>query len=191
MLLETPTNNKQPQDWSKDGRFLRYFELDPKTARDLWALEMTANERKPRVVVNTPFEERNGQFSSDGRWVAYETNESGRFEIVVQPFPAPSGKWQVSTGGGTQPRWRADGKELYFIAPDGKLMAAPVTASALTFEAGTPVALFPTRIAPVVGTFRHQYAVSRDGRFLINQAAEESTTTPITLILNWSGGNSP
>src|SRR5262245_42080692 len=101
---------------------------------------MKGNEQKPVIVTNTPFAESNGQFSPDGRWVAYPTNESGRFEIVVQPFPEPTGKWQVSTGGGTAPRWRADGRELYFIAPDGKLMAAPVAASGLTFQAGTPVA---------------------------------------------------
>jgi Tol biopolymer transport system component len=146
---------------------------------------MTGNERKPRVLVNTPFEERNGQFSPDGRWVAYETNESGRFEIVLQPFPEPSGKWQVSTGGGTQPRWRADSRELYFIAPDEKLMAVPLTTSGSTIEAGTPVTLFPTRIAPPGPASKHEYAVSRDGRFLVNQSLEDSNTPPITLIVNW------
>jgi len=189
LLLE---NLDVPQDWSKDGGFLLYFKVDPKTGRDLWALPMTGNDRKPRVVANTPFEERIGQFSPDVRWVVYETNESDRFEVVVQPFPEPSGKWSVSTGGGTQPRWRADGKELYFIAPDGNLMAAPVTThsekGATTFEVGTPVALFPTRIAGGVETSaRANYAVSRDGRFLINQEVEESTAAPITLILNWKG----
>ncbi len=184
LLLETP-NNKYAQDWSKDGRFLLYAEADPKTGRDLWGLPMTGNDRKPIVVVKTSFEELNGQFSPDGHWVAYETNESGRFEIVVQPFPVPSGKWQVSTGGGIQPRWRADGKELYFIAPDGKLMAASVTAAGVTFAAGTPVALFPASPVTGLGTNKQEYVVSRDGRFLINQPAEASTMTPITLILNW------
>jgi Tol biopolymer transport system component len=210
LLLETP-NDKFPQDWSKDGRFLLYEDRDPKTGRDLWALpmsgageaqgrqaaavnnaspigrshqEMTGNDRKPIGIVNTPFDERNGQFSPDGRWVAYETNESRRFEIVVQPFPGPGGKWQVSTGGGIQPRWRADGKELYFVAPDGKLMAAPITPGA-TFAAGTPVALFAVTLVPT-SVNKHEYTVSRDGRFLVNQPVEEtSTSTPITLILNW------
>ena len=131
-------------------------------------------------------EETLAQFSPDSRFVAYQTNESGRFKIVVQRFPEPGGKWHVSTGGGTEPRWRADCKELYFIAPDGKLMAAAVSASGSAFETGTPVALFTTRIAGGVGnSFRSRYAVSRDGRFLINQLAEESATAPITLILNW------
>ena len=136
-------------------------------------------------MVNTPSDERHGQFSPDGRWVAYTTNESGQSEIVVQPFPEPTGKWQASTGGGAQPRWRADGRELYFIAPDGKLMAAPVTASGSTFQAGTPIALFATRIGAAVATARQHYAVSRDGRFLINETAEEAAVSPITLILNW------
>ena len=175
-----------PLDWSKDGRFLLYSQGDPKTGGDLWALPMTGNDRKPVVVANTAFEERQGQFSPDGRWVAYQTNESGSsFEIVVQAFPEPSGKWQVSTGGGTQPRWRADGKELYFIAPDRKLMAVPVAVLGSAFEAGKPVALFATRILGGGGQFKPQYAVSRDGRFLINQVVEESTAAPITLILNW------
>jgi serine/threonine protein kinase/Tol biopolymer transport system component len=185
LLLETP-NHKYPQDWSKDGRYLLYGETDPKTGRDLWAFPMTGNDRKPIAVVKTPFEELNGQFSPDGRWVAYETNESGRFEIVVQAFPVSRGKSPVSTGGGIQPRWRADGKELYFIAPDGKLMAAPITATGATFIAGTAVALFPASL-PTSIINRQQYMVSRDGRFLLNQPVEASTTTPITLILNWRG----
>jgi Tol biopolymer transport system component/tRNA A-37 threonylcarbamoyl transferase component Bud32 len=184
LLLETP-NYKTPQDWSKDGRFLLYGQLDPKTGQDVWALEMTGKERKPRVVVNTPADERRGQFSPNGRWVAYDTNESGRSEIVVQPFPEPGRKWQVSTSGGIAPRWREDGKELYFIAPDGKLMVVSVAASSTAFEAGTPAVLFPTRIV-TTPTPKNQYAVSRDGRFLINQRMEESITTPITLILNWN-----
>jgi Tol biopolymer transport system component len=185
-LLRETQNNKLPQDWSKDGRFLLYVEFGLKMTRDLWALEMTGKERKPRVVVNTQFEERMGQFSPDGRWVAYETNESGQFEIVVQPFPEPSDKWPVSTSGGNQPRWRADGKEIYFIAPDGMLMGVPITTHGSTFQAGAPMALFPTRIPAGGGAgLKHQYAVSRDGRFLINQTVEQSTIAPITLILNW------
>jgi eukaryotic-like serine/threonine-protein kinase len=186
LLLET-ANTKVPQDWSKDGRFLLYYEVDPKTARDLWTLDMTGTERKARPVVNTPFEETVAQFSADGHWLAYQTNDSGQPQIVVQAFPAPGGKWQISTNGGSQPRWRADGKELYFIAPDGKLMAVPVTASHSTFEPGKPVALFQTHIlSGSAGTVnRAQYAVSRDGRFLMDQPVEGSIASPITVLLNW------
>jgi WD40-like Beta Propeller Repeat len=127
------------------------------------------------------------QFSPDGRWVAYQTNESGRFEVVVQPFPDAGGKWQVSVAGGVAPRWRADGKELYFLAPDATMMAAPVTAAGASFAAGTPVALFPLRIrgGGSVATDRPPYDVARDGRFLILQPVADATAAPITLILNW------
>ncbi len=185
-LFDSP-NNKLTQDWSADGRWLVYYENNPTTGRDLWALDMTSPDHAPRVVANTPAEEVLAQFSPDGRWVAYQTNESGRFEVVVQPFPDAGGKWPVSTGGGVAPRWRADGKELYFLAPDATLMAAPVTAAGASFEAGTPVALFQTRIVGggTVRTSRPQYAVARDGRFLINQPVGDATTAPITLMLNW------
>ena len=104
----------------------------------------------------------------------------------MQSFPDPTGKWQISTGGGSQPRWRADGRALYFIAPDGKLMAAPITASATTFAAAAPVALFQTRIPRGGIPTKHFHAVSRDGRFLILESAEEATVSPITLLLNWT-----
>jgi Tol biopolymer transport system component len=188
--LVTSPHHKVPQDWSADGRWLLYYEIHPTAGRDLWALDMTSPDRTPRVVANTPAEERLAEFSPDGRWVAYQTNESGRFEVVVQPFPDLGGKWQVSTGGGVAPRWRADGRELYFLAPDATLMAVPVSAAGTSFEAGLPVALFPTRIADggsgstSAGTLaRPQYAVARDGRFLINQPVDNAA--PITLILNW------
>jgi len=181
------SQNTIVQDWSKDGRFILYYENTAQTARDIRALDLNAKDAKPLAVATTRFEERVGQFSPDGNWVAYETNESGRFQINVQSFPEPRDKWQVSISGGIQPRWRADGKELYFIAPDLKLMAVPVNGSSSTFESGRPLALFQTQITSSgPGLFRPQYAVSPDGRFLINQPAEGSTSTPITLLLNWN-----
>ena len=101
----------------------------------------------------------------------------------MRPFPAAGAKWHISTQGGTQPRWRSDGKELFFVAPDAKMMAAAVIASDTTFEAAPPVALFQTRVS--VNPAKQEYAVSRDGRFLINEPVEESTADPIRLILNW------
>ena len=181
-------NNLIPQDWSSDGRWLLYQERYPTTGRDLWASDMTSRDHTPRFVANTPAEEVLAAFSPDGRWVAYQTNESGRFEVVVQPFPDAGGKWQVSTAGGAAPRWRADGKELYFLAPDATMMAVPVTAAGTSLEAGTPVPLFRTRIVDggTVTNNRPQYAVARDGRFLINQPVADATAAPITLILNWN-----
>jgi Tol biopolymer transport system component len=183
-LLQTSPNFQVPTDWSKDGQFLLYYETDPTTARDVWALPMTGSDRKPRVVVNTPFDERSGQFSPDTHWVAYETNQSGPYDIVVQPFRESTNKWQVSTGGGVQPRWSADGKELYYVAPDGKLMAVSVAVRGATLERGRPISLFSTRIMRGEAPFKAQYAVSRDGRFLIHEVAQ-SSLSPITLILNW------
>jgi len=127
-------------------------------------------------------------YRQDGSWVAYQTNESGRFEVVVQAFPDAGGKSQVSTAGGAAPRWRTDGKELYCLAPDATLMAVPVTTAGPSFEAGPAVALFSTRIVDggTVAFNRPQYAVARDGRFLINQPVGDAAAAPITLILNWN-----
>jgi hypothetical protein len=188
-LLLEKTPPAFPEDWSGDGRFLLYMVYDPKTGRDLWAVDMNEKPLTPRPFVNTAFDERNGQFSPDGHWLAYQTDLSGRAEVVVASFPDPTEKWNVSTSGGAQPRWRSDGKELYFVAPDGWLMAAPITiarqAHGSRIEVGAPVSLFQTRmVGDGDANVMHQYAVSRDGRFLISQR-EESATTPITLILNW------
>jgi serine/threonine protein kinase/Tol biopolymer transport system component len=183
--------SKAALSWSPDGRFLLYGTQDPKTGADLWALPLMG-ERKPFPVVRTPFEEAAGQFSPDGRWVAYQSNESGRTEIYVRPFPGPAGQWQVSTAGGSQPRWRPDGKELFYVAPDARLMAVPmsVEANSQTLEPGAPVPLFPTRLASGANILsgalsKAQYAVAPDGRFLLNAAVDEGTASPITVVLNW------
>ena len=190
-LLVESTQSKSADDWSRDGRFLLYDSVDPQTQRDLWVLPMEG-DRKPFVFLKTNFGERSGKFSPDSKWVAYMSDESGRYEIYVRPFSGSTaaalagGQWQVSTSGGVRPRWRPDGKELYYIAPDGKLMAVPVTTNGATFQPGTPVALFQTRIYGSgtdlnVGT---QYDVTADRRFLINTVLEEANS-PITLLLNW------
>jgi Tol biopolymer transport system component len=184
-LLFESTAYQAPFSWSPDGEVLLYVINDPKTTFDIWTYSfMSDGQRLPWL--QTPFAETGAQFSPDGRWVAYQSNESGRFEIYVQPSSAGSAKRQISTDGGTMPRWRADGRELFFIASDAKLMAAAVTASTPAFDTASPVALFQTRIAGGAGqSVKPQYAVSRDGRFLINERVEESAPTPITLILNW------
>ena len=158
--------------------------------RDLWWLDVVSGER--RVVANSQFEERSGQFSPDGRWVAYETDASGQFEVVVQSFAEPTATWAVSTRGGTQPRWSADGRELFFVSPELTMMAAPVAVKPgedQALEIGTPVALFPVRLAgdAVAAVVKAQYAVAPDGRFLIKEIADDVTDVPITLSLNWAG----
>jgi Tol biopolymer transport system component len=195
VLVDTP-QTKLPNDWSRDGRFLLYHSIDPKTSRDLWVRPMESGGT-PWSLLKTPFDERWGQFSPDGRWVAYQSNESGQFEIYVRPFVvktsggtsgAPGSQWQVSTLGGSYPRWRSDGRELYYLAPAGDLMAAPIAARGATLDPGTPVALFRP---PIVGggidsSQGWQYDVSRDGRFLINTVLDTARPAPITLIQHWN-----
>src|SRR5438445_2209577 len=110
-----------------------------------------AGDKKPFPILKTPFSERDAQFSADGHWIAYQSNESGRYEIYVQPFPGPGGKFQISSNGGAQPPWNKNGKEIFYVSLDSKMMAAPVKLSAdgQSLEAGTPAALFPVRIAAV------------------------------------------
>ena len=182
---------KWPMAWSPDGQFLLYREQNPKTNFDLWALAVMG-DRKPTPIATTGFEEREAQFSPDGRWISYQSNESGNFEIYIQPFPGPGTKSRISTNGGAQARWRRDGKALFYIALDGKLTEVPITLSSngQTVDVGKPTALFPTHLAlgPVPAIQRHQYIVSLDGqRFLMNVTTEQQFTTPITLILNWNG----
>jgi eukaryotic-like serine/threonine-protein kinase len=177
-----------PLSWSPDGRFLLYQRAEPKTGIDLWVLSMTG-ERKSLAVVQTAMDQPGGEFSPDGRWLAYESNESGRFEVYVQPFPEAGGKWQISSAGGTQPRWRRDGKELYYVAPDARLMAVTVAATpdGKTLDPGVPVPLFRTPLASGAGVSagRPEYAVAPDGRFLMNTVVDDTAPSPITVVLNW------
>jgi Tol biopolymer transport system component len=156
---------------------------------DLWALPLTG-DRKPFVWLRTPADEFNAQFSPDSRWVAYGSDETGRFEIFVQSFPTPGGQWRVSPEGGVQPRWRGDGKEIFYVAPDGIIMAASVTLSrdGRTLETGKPAALFRPGInGGFTSGARQQYAVTSDGqRFLVNTTTQApGGTSSITVVVNW------
>jgi Tol biopolymer transport system component len=194
LLLKTSAN-KFPTGWSADGRWLLYQEQDPKTRFDLWVLAMDRRQPapQPQPWLRTEFEERFGQFSPDGQWVAYDSNESGRFEIYVRPFSAGGaagvGKWPISTVGGEQPRWRRDGKELFYLGPDRRMMAVEVKTAGGRFEPGNPKALFPTRAVVIPGRFPAVYAVTADGqRFLINTEGDEPVSQPATVVINWTAG---
>jgi Tol biopolymer transport system component len=184
-LLDTQ-QNMLPDDWSRDGRFLSYITQDSAGRWDIGALP-TDGTGKPFLVTKTPYNEMSSQFSPDGHWIAYESDESGRNEIYVQPFPGPGEKTILSIGGGLQARWRSDGRELFYVAPDGRLMAVGmrVTADGQAIQPSSPVPLFITRVSSTrSGGSRHDYAVSRDGqRFLMNTFVEQSDS-PITLLLN-------
>jgi serine/threonine protein kinase/Tol biopolymer transport system component len=190
-LLVTP-QDKTPSDWSPDGQLVLYASEDPNTGSDLWALPLTG-EAKPWAVVQTSANERMGQFSPDGRWLSYVSNETGIDEIYVQPFPGPGGKWQLSVGGGVGPRWGRHGRELFYMAPDGRLMTVSieVEAGGRALNRGTPVALFPARLATGANIdigflSRPGYAVAPDGRFVMNVEVDEPTASPISIVLNWS-----
>jgi dipeptidyl aminopeptidase/acylaminoacyl peptidase len=187
LLLKTNTD-LVPGDWSPDGRFLLYGDIDPKDRKtDLWVLPVRGiGGEPPKSIpfVHTAFDENFARFSPDGRWVAYQSDESGRNEIYVRPFgsdgAAGAGKWQISTNGGIEPRWPRAGKEIFYIGPDNMLMTVE-TKTGAAFEVGVPRALFPTR---PVGVLR--YDVAPDGqRFLVAVPTQEASSAPATIVLNW------
>jgi Tol biopolymer transport system component len=168
--------------WSPDGGTLLFTEYDPVTAGDIWVFSRVGKPAT-RPFLKTPFNERAARFSPDGRWLAYVSNESGRDEVYVQAFPGPGGKWQISSGGGTEPVWSRGGRELVFRRAE-KMMAAAVTAGQ-TFSAENPRTLFEGRFVP---TRRGEaaYDVAPDGeRFLMVQREEQSVPTRIDVVLNW------
>jgi hypothetical protein len=172
--------------------------IEPKTRDDLWALPLTG-DRKPIPLLQSEFNEYMGQLSPDGRWLAYASDESGRPEVYVQPFTAGAapgsgkpvaGKWPVSTGGGSQPRWRGDGKELFYLA-DRKLMAVEIKISGGGFDHGPAQALFTLRFNPIsAGHYLYRYVPSADGkRFLVGTEPGESTEAPpLNVVVNWLAG---
>lgn len=174
------------QDWSPDGRFMSFLSFDPQSGSDIWMLPLQG-DRKPFVFVKTGFDERRGMFSRDGHWVAYHSNESGRYEVYVRPFPGPGAQRQISTAGGLYPLWGYGDKELYYVAADGTLMASSVSIAGEALELGRPLTLFRTRIygggTEIAAGLN--YDITRDGRFLINTVLDDAGATPITLIQNW------
>ena len=183
LLLRT-NEPKLGTDWSRDGRYIAYEVEDPKTRLDLWVLSL-GETRSPVPFLRTEASEGRGRFSPDGRWLAYTSNETGRYEVYVQTFPATGGKWQVSAGGGFAPLWRSDGKELCYITLDRKMMAVEVKAAS-SLEFGPPKFLFAAEGLDVF-TYRSPYAMTADGqRFLMDVRVGEATTSPITLLVNWA-----
>jgi serine/threonine protein kinase/Tol biopolymer transport system component len=167
-------------DWSRNGKYLLV-----RKANELWFLSWPERVAKPLLQANWTV--RNAQFSPDGRWMAYASNETGSMEIYVSPFPSINGKWQVSSGGGQEPRWRQDGKELFYLSADAKMMAVAVTTGA-SFKAASPVALFQTHPPqPVSSQDDFSYDVSSDGqRFLIATTVDEANAAPLSILLNWA-----
>jgi serine/threonine protein kinase len=180
-LLSESKLEKYATSWSSDGQYICYSTTgDPKTKWDLWILPLSG-DRKPMPFLLTEFNEWVGSFSPDGRWIAYQSDESGRYEIYVRPFQGSEGKWQVSTGGGESPVWNHNGHELFFTSADRRLMAVDVKAAGSTFEAGTPHALFELD-ARGQGEWRD---VSADGQRFLMSVTPGATSVPLTLVANW------
>jgi hypothetical protein len=183
--LFSPTDvDLGPTSWSPDGEFVLYTMQPLGGKNDLWALPL-GGDQTPRPVVQTEHDEGDGRFSPDGRWIAYVSDESGRYEVYVASFPGPGGKLQVSANGGTEPRWRADGKELFYFARDNRLMAVDITTQGGTFEVGQIEPLLQARETWLPGS-GVRYDVSEDGqRFLIFVPLAEPSASNISLIVNW------
>jgi len=177
---------KFPTDWSRDGRFIIYRQIDPKTKYDIWVLPIGSpdGDLKPFPFLHSEANEAAAVLSPNGQWLAYTSDESGSYEVYVENFPKGGGKHQISTNGGIGPRWRGDGKELYYRARDGKLMSVAVK-SGPTFEAAAPVALFEFRAGGDLIT--PYFSVTRDGqKFLLSTIIDSNPTAPLLVITNWT-----
>jgi Tol biopolymer transport system component len=180
LISEKP---KGPSDWSPDGRFILFTQHDPATLSDIWALPLFG-DRRPFPVLQTEFMEAQAHLSNDGRWMAYESSESGKWEVYLQTFPRSSRKWQVSTDGGAQPIWQRDGREIFYVDSKGTLTAVAVSLSG-NVDIGVPRPLFKTSLDYAMSG---RYAASRDGqRFLVNvPLVDDDSAKGINLVVNWS-----
>ncbi|HEY6345884.1 MAG TPA: hypothetical protein VIY49_30725 [Bryobacteraceae bacterium] len=175
--------NKRWTSISPDGRLLLYDSFGEKPEGDIWVMSSASGGKsEPRIFLQTPSSKRDGQLSPDGRWLAYESNESGPVQVYAAPFPGPGGKRQISPAGGGRPRWRRDGKEIFFCTQDGQLMAAEVATSNGTLEVGQVHKLFDGIITTNLGL---TYDASADGRKFVVLESSASTAGPLTLVQNW------
>jgi hypothetical protein len=170
-----------PEDWSRD--WLVYNAFGPTGAGvDVWAFNFA--DRKHRPIVEDPFHQLQARLSPDGRWLAYTSDETGSWEVYVRPFPEGLKRpISTATGGGSQPVWSSRGNELFYVAADNRLFAVPIVGSD-TLKVGVSQPLFPTRLPPVVAPWRTNYAVSADGRFLLNNVLPTAAAPPITIVVN-------
>jgi Tol biopolymer transport system component len=185
-LLLKSDNPKFVTDWSNDGRFILYQESAANRMADLWALPLFG-DKKPFPIIQSNFRESQAKFSPDGRWIAYVSDESGSAQVYVQNFPTAGRKLMVSINGGFQPRWRRDGKELFYFGTDNKLMAVQVKTNGDDFEAGSPSSLFQASLIPPIPIGGSAAEVTHDGqRFLINVLVDESSSSPAIVVQNWT-----
>jgi serine/threonine protein kinase len=188
-LLIGSNATKFPTDWSRDGRWIVYNGLSGPNLWDLLLLDPASNQSQ--VLLSTTFNELGGQFSPDSKWIAYTSDESGAFEVYVQPFPLTGDRWRISEAGGMQPRWRADGRELFFVSADRKLMSVSLDMRE-GFKAAAATPLFDINVPSVAPAYANDYSVSPDGmRFLVNKRLAGMSVPPIRVILNWPAPDRP
>jgi Tol biopolymer transport system component len=181
----TSSVSKYPTDWSPDGAFVVYHAFDKRTHYDLWAAPV-GRDNESRPLLQTEFDEVQGQISPSGRWLAYTSNQSSGFEVYVQSLQADGRKWQVSIAGGADPQWRADEKEIFYLASDGRMMSVSLTGGT-SLDPGVPQPLFRFRDVAVIPPYSSAYDVQRDGqRFLVRASTEELQTHPLNVLVNWS-----
>jgi dipeptidyl aminopeptidase/acylaminoacyl peptidase len=175
---------KFPTDWTRDGKLV-FHTFDSSTGSDIWTAPAEGGDL--RSVIRTSFDDQSARLSPDGRWMAYSSNESDRFEIYVQSFPDGRGKLPISTNGGRLPEWRADGRELYFVDPLGRLVVAPIQIAGNTLEVGKAQVLFDAQMPTVTFPDPMPYAVLTDGqKFLIARAIDRNRSLSLTVVLNWA-----
>jgi eukaryotic-like serine/threonine-protein kinase len=175
------SNSSEPTDWSPDGRYIVFSTFT--SSHQLWLMPV-AGDGKPVKFLDSRADQMHGNLSPDGQLIAYSSNESGRFEVHVQTFPPSDHAWQVSTDGGSEPGWRRDGHEIYYLSEDRKLMAVSI-GGGTTF--GVPKPLFQTRVPAGVSSLRQNYVPSIDGRrFLVNTPTGDPPSNPITIVMNWT-----
>ena len=178
-------DSKGPTDWSADGRFIAFDRVGPKPGdrREVWAFSVP--DRRAFPILQTVFNESSGRFSPDGHWLAYCSDNSGRSEVYVRPFPERGAAWRISVDGGTQPVWRSDGKELFYVSADRRLMAVPVTMGN-GLELGRIEALFEIPLKSSASDIALFDVSAGVPRFLVNTPAERQTTPPVTVVVDWA-----
>jgi hypothetical protein len=178
-LLLQSRQAKYPTDWMPNGGGIIYHGYQRETGSDIWLMAPDGSKSTP--LVQSEFDEMQGQISPDGRWLAYTSVDSGQAEVYIRSLTSADQRWQVSAGGGVDPRWRGDSREVFYISSDSKLMAVGFTG-----KPQAPLALFPVRVAPPGNPYLSNYDVTADGqRFLLKVPVQDVTSTPIHVITNW------
>jgi Tol biopolymer transport system component len=167
-----------PLDWAPDGKYIIEQTINDSSGMDLMVIPLGQQE-KPFLFVNTRFSEDNARFSPDGRWVVYQSDESGKTEIYVRPFPTGGGKWQISNSGGERPIWSSEGKRIFYNRSGGMLMSVEVHVAGTSFSSGSPTKVFEIPRRAI-------FDVSKDGsKFLVAAIAAGPTSLPVTIVTNW------